>query len=80
MTTTEQAEQRVTLDWGKEKVHLASGTRVVLGRDFEVEEALCGYVVGTRPKEGTEDEVDREYICKRCLKIAEVYDREGADQ
>ena len=57
----------VTLDWGREKVHLASGHHRVLGGGFEVEEALCGYVVGSTPKESTLDAVDREFVCKRCL-------------
>lgn len=64
--------QPVTLDWGREKVHLASGARRVLGQDFKVEEALCGYVVGSTPKESTLDAVDREYVCKRCLKKAGI--------
>lgn len=59
-------EQHVTLDWGTPKVHLASG-RVRLYGDCEVEEALCGYVRPVGPREGVEDEVDRENICKRCL-------------
>jgi hypothetical protein len=62
------ADQHVTLDWGRPKVHLASGRRRILGKDFEVEEALCGYVAGSTPREGTEDEVDTESICSRCTK------------
>lgn len=66
-------EHHVTLDWGREKVHLASGRKQVLGghrlgSGFEVEEALCGFVVGSTPREGTEDEVDAENVCRRCLK------------
>lgn len=60
----------VTLDWGREKVHLASAKYRVLGTDFKVEEGLCGYVAGSTPKEGTLDAVDREFVCKRCLKKA----------
>jgi len=66
-------EQHVTLDWGREKVHLASGHYRHLGSGlgvsgFKVEEALCGYVAASTPKEGTLDAVDREFVCKRCLK------------
>lgn len=64
------APGRVTLDWGREKVHLASGRYRLFGADFEVEEALCGYVVGSTPKEGTFDAVDAGFVCKRCLKRA----------
>lgn len=35
----------------------------------EVEEAICGYVVGGTPKEDTLDAVDEEFVCKRCLAI-----------
>lgn len=71
-------EQWVTLDWGRERVHLASGHKRVFG-DFEVEEALCGYVVGSTPKEDTLDTVDREFVCKRCLKRGKLLD-EGPSQ
>lgn len=74
-------EQWVTLDWGREKVHLASGHKRIfgghrLGSGFEVEEALCGFVVGSTPTEGTLDAVDRAYVCKRCLKKAGVLDHQ----
>jgi hypothetical protein len=65
------ASQHVTLDWGSEKVHLASGRHRVFGwSKFTVEEALCGFVAVSTPKEGTLDEVDQEFVCKRCLRIA----------
>lgn len=61
-------EQHVTLDWGTPKVHFASGRKRIYGSGETVEEALCGYVRHEAPREGTEDEVDRESICRRCLK------------
>lgn len=77
-------EQWVTLDWGREKVHLASGHHRYMGAglrlsDFKVEEALCGYVVGLTPKESTLDAVDREFVCKRCLKKAGAIDQHNQD-
>jgi hypothetical protein len=70
------SEGWITLDWGREKVHLASGRRRVFS-GFEVEEALCGYVVGSTPKEGIAGSVDEDYICKRCLKRTEKQSGEG---
>jgi hypothetical protein len=64
------ADQHVTLDWGREKVHLASGRYRHLGSGFKVEEALCGYVIGSTPKESTLAAVDAQFVCKRCLKRA----------
>lgn len=57
------ADQHVTLDWGTPKVHLASGKKTPLGDEM----ALCGYVGLGVPREGTEDEVDAEDTCSRCL-------------
>jgi len=75
--TVDEPQHCVTLDWGTESVHLASGRYSPVFVDGQqVEQAVCGFYRSEIPKEGDEDSVDPEFICKRC-RASEEGNRDG---